>query len=89
MGENPRPDSGEPSPGDTPFAAWLKTQPRGAMTRIWRTSGVSWHSVNYAKKHKVGLKVAVRISRATGGEVPIADLTDDNALNSDPPRSAA
>lgn len=69
---------------------WLRRQPRGALTALWRNSGVSWHTVNRAKRgHKVGLKMAVLISRATRGEVPIAALTkeQDNVLD-DEPRAA-
>jgi hypothetical protein len=71
------------------FAAWLKTQPKGALTRLWRESGVSWHTVNRAKRHKVGLKMAVLISRATGGEVSVSALTDDNVLDEPEPRRVA
>jgi hypothetical protein len=70
------------------FPTWLKQQPHGALTRVWRDSGVSWHSVNRAKRHKVGLKVAVLISRATGGAVSVAELTDCDALDSEPRRVA-
>jgi DNA-binding transcriptional regulator YdaS (Cro superfamily) len=55
---------------------------------VWRDSGVSWHSVNRAKRHKVGLKVAVLISRATGGAVSVAELTDCDALDTEPRRVA-
>ena len=64
------------------LADWLKQQPKGALTRLFRRSGVSWHTVNRAKRgEKVGLKMAVLLSRATDGEVPIDALTDDNVLD--------
>lgn len=63
---------------------WLADQPKGALTRLWRDSKVSWHTVNRAKRGlKVGLKMAVLISRATGGQVPVAALTDDDVLDKD------
>jgi hypothetical protein len=66
------------------LADWLKQQPKGALTRLFRRSGVSWHTVNRAKRgEKVGLKMAVLLSRATDGEVPIDALTDDNVLEDD------
>jgi hypothetical protein len=71
------------------LADWLRRQPKGALTALWRKSGVSWHTVNRAKRgHKVGLKMAVLISRATGGEVTIAALAKDNVLD-DEPRAVA
>jgi hypothetical protein len=66
----------------TTLAQWLDRQPRGALTALWRTSGVSWHTVNRAKRgHKVGLKMALLISRATRGEVPVSALTNDDVLD--------
>lgn len=60
----------------SPLAYWLSQQPRGALTELWRESGVSWHTVNRIKKgEKVGLEVAIKISRATRDEVPIEALT--------------
>jgi len=71
------------------LAEWLQRQPRGALSRLWRESGVSWHTVNRAKRgEKVGLKVAILISRATRGEVPRSALTDDDVIDSEP-RTAA
>ena len=67
------------------LAQWLARQPKGALTALWRRSGVSWHTINRAKRGaRVGLSVAVRISRATGGEVPVASLTDDDVLDEEP-----
>jgi len=61
------------------LAEWLSQQPKGALTALFRRSGVSWHTVNRAKRgEKVGLKMAVLLSRATNGEVPIGALTDDH-----------
>lgn len=72
------------------LAEWLRRQPRGALTAIWRKSGVSWHTVNRAKRGaKVGLKMAVLISRATGGEVPVSALTKDNVLDDEPNAAVA
>lgn len=72
--------------------SWLARQPKGALTRLWRRSGVSWHTVNRAKRgEKVGLKMAVLISRATDGEVPVSVLTEDDVLTEkdDEPRAVA
>jgi hypothetical protein len=66
------------------LAEWLRQQPKGALTALFRRSGVSWHTVNRAKRgEKVGLKMAVLLSRATDGQVPIDALTDDNVLDED------
>lgn len=72
------------------LAEWLKRQPKGALTGLWRTTGVSWHTINRAKRgQKVGLKIAVLISRATNGEVPVSALTDQNVLEDEEPRAVA
>lgn len=70
---------------------WLAQQPRGALTTLWRQSGVSWHTVNRAKRgQKVGLRVALLISRATRGEVSVAALTNDDVRSDDDdPRAVA
>lgn len=60
---------------------WLSREPVGALTRLWRDSTVSWHTVNRAKNgEKVGLRVAMLISRATRYEVPVSELSDDGSL---------
>lgn len=61
-----------------PFAEWLASQPHGVMTRIFRASGVSWNTLQRARRgEKVGLARAIRISRATGNAVPVEALTDE------------
>lgn len=51
---------------------------------------LAWKTVWRAKKGaKVGLRVAILISRATGGAVPVSALTDENVLEDSEPRSAA
>jgi hypothetical protein len=60
---------------------WLDREPVGALTRLWRDSTVSWHTVNRAKNgEKVGLRVAMLISRATRYEVPLSELSEDGSL---------
>lgn len=67
------------------LARWLQRQPKGALTRLMRASGVSWHTVNRAKRgEKVGLKIAILISRATNREVAVSALTDDDVLEGEP-----
>ena len=64
----------------SPLAQWLNRQPRGALTDLWRVSGVSWHTINRIKRgDKVGLEVAIKVSRATRDEVPIEALTRHQA----------
>ena len=68
----------------TPLAKWLAGEPKGAMSRLWRESGVSWDTVHRAKKGElVGLEMAIRLSRCTRVEVPVAALVKNTALAND------
>jgi hypothetical protein len=72
------------------LAEWLARQPKGASTRLMHETKLAWKTVWRAKKGaKVGLRVAILISRATGGAVPVSALTDENVLEDSEPRSAA
>lgn len=69
------------------LAQWLEAEPRGALVRLFRSSGVSMDTLYRARRgEKVGLARAMRISRATGGEVPVQALTDEC---DDEPRAVA
>lgn len=60
---------------ESAFAAWLRTQPRGTMSKISRKTGLSFVTVDRAKR---GLKVqagtAKALSKATRGRVATRDI---------------
>lgn len=60
---------------ESAFAAWLRTQPRGTMSKIARKTGLSFVTVDRAKK---GLKVqagtAKVLSKATRHRVAVRDI---------------
>ena len=57
------------------LAQWLSEQRRGALTRLMHDTRLAWATVSRAARgERVGLKAAVRISRATHGEVSEASL---------------
>jgi hypothetical protein len=63
------------------LAEWLaadKHDKRRKMSRVMKRADCSYDTVFRVKKGgKVGLAIAIRLSAATDGEVPIAALTDD------------
>lgn len=60
------------------LAQWLERQPRGALHELHLNSGVALNTVRKAREGEpVEIRAALLISRGTGWEVPVADLTDD------------
>lgn len=57
------------------LSQWLSEQGKGALTRLMHDTRLAWSTVSRAARGKrVGDKAAVRISRATNGEVSEASL---------------
>ena len=58
-----------------PLDRWLAERGKGALTRLMHDTRLAWATVSRAARgERVGLKAAVRISRATHGEVSEASL---------------
>lgn len=55
--------------------AWLRTEGKGASARLHRTSGVSLPAIARARLGCASLATAIKIHLATGGKVPVADMT--------------
>lgn len=69
------------------LAEWLQDQGKGSLTRLMHDSRLAWATVSRAARGKrVGVKAAVRISRATNGEVTEATLLHEPE---DEPRAVA
>lgn len=60
------------------FEQWCKGKPRGTLVEIWRTSGVSYSTLQRASHGKRirWWSKAVAISEATGGEVSPKELCE-------------
>lgn len=72
------------------LAAWLARQPTGALSALMYKTRLSWSTVCRARDGKnVRLGTARKISRATGGEVPVKVLTNDEEALYDEPRAVA
>lgn len=67
------------------LAEWLQERPKGALSRLMRESGCAWTTVSRAARgERVGLAAAVKISRATKGEVSEASLMHAAEEEEDP-----
>jgi hypothetical protein len=63
------------SPPMTALAKWLAKQPRGAMSRLRDATGLSFPTIDRAKRGKpVSQTTARLISQATGRKVAIRDI---------------
>jgi hypothetical protein len=72
------------------LAEWLARQPKGALSELMYRTRLSWSTVCRARDgKKVRLGTARRISRATGGEVPVTALTNDEEAFYDESRAVA
>lgn len=60
--------------GETAWGAWVRTQPKGVLTRAMRATGVSWSSVNKAKHSLVTRDVAEALAKFTRGAVKAREL---------------
>lgn len=62
------------------FAEWVKRQPRGALTKVHRLSGVSYSTVHAVSKGgAVKVSTAKRIAAATDGAVPWQSMIEGQA----------
>lgn len=69
------------------LAEWLGEQGKGSLTRLMHDTRLAWATVSRAARgERVGMKAAVRISRATNGEVTEATLLHEK---DDEPRAVA
>ena len=60
--------------GETAWGAWVRTQPKGILTRAMRETGLSWSSVTKAKTRLVTRDVAETLARFTRGAVKASQL---------------
>lgn len=59
------------------LTTWLDSQPRGTRRRLKKAAAIGHTTLWRAENgHRVSYPVALRISLATGGAVPIAVLCD-------------
>jgi hypothetical protein len=60
------------------LAQWVKEQGRGELARLQRVTGLSYPTVHaiYSGTQTPGYATAVKISRATGGVVTVAELCE-------------
>lgn len=65
----------EEAPPLTAWGAWLRTQPEGTLTRAWRRTGLSWTTVNKAKRRLVTHESAVELARFARGAFKVSDMT--------------
>lgn len=64
------------------LAEWLADQPKGALTRLMHDTKLAWSTVCRAKRGGgVDLSTALRIERATGGQVLASSMVDDPVLD--------
>jgi hypothetical protein len=57
------------------FPEWIKREGKGALSRVMYDSRVSYMTVLRARDgHRVKIDIARKLSRATGGEVSVAEL---------------
>lgn len=59
------------------FAMWLRTQPKGTLTRLMYETRLSWTTLARARTGKVGIRAALILHKATGGQVAVEALTDE------------
>lgn len=59
---------------ETAWGTWVRAQPKGVLTRAMRATGLSWSSVNKAKKRLVTRDVAEALAKFTRGAVKARDL---------------
>lgn len=72
------------------LAEWLALQPKGALSGLMYKTRLSWATVCRARDGKnVRLSTAKKISRATGGAVPVTALTNDDEALDDEARRVA
>lgn len=71
------------------LAAWLDKRQKPLSDLMYETR-LSWATVSRARDGKnVRLATARKLSKATGGEVPVSALTNEaDALDDDDPRAA-
>ena len=58
----------------TAFGRWVRTQPRGTLSRAMASTGLAYTTVLYAKTRLVTREVAEALSAFTRGEVAADDL---------------
>jgi hypothetical protein len=58
----------------TAFGEWVKTQPRGVLTQVMRTTGLAWATVHGAQYRFVSRDVAVLLARCTAKAVKPSQL---------------
>lgn len=59
---------------ETAFGRWLRAQPHGAITQAMHGTKLAWSTVNKARKRRTSLEVAIKLSKYTRGEVPVAEI---------------
>lgn len=71
------------------LAAWLD-QRQKPLSYLMHETRCSWSTMCRARDGKnVRLATARKISKATGGEVPVASLTNEASAEDDDPRAVA
>jgi hypothetical protein len=65
--------------GETAWGAWVRTQPKGVLTRAMRETKLSWSSVSKAKHHLVTRDVAEALAKFTRGAVKARELVKRRA----------
>ncbi len=59
------------------FVQWVKAQPRGILTQLWRSTDLSWRTIARAASGRaVKVKTAKVLSRATEYAVDWVDIAD-------------
>jgi hypothetical protein len=63
------------------FSEWVEGQPRGAMKRLERETGVGYNTLARLRRGETLRRydVAKTLSDATGGAVSVADLCEPDA----------
>jgi DNA-binding transcriptional regulator YdaS (Cro superfamily) len=72
------------------LATWVAQQGRGELTRLRRVTGLSYPTVHavYSGTQTPTYETAVKISRATGGVVTVAELCEPAESPPAPRRNA-